>query len=193
MKIISYDLETTGFNPKKHEILEIAAVAYFTSSKELRYFSTLVDLKNIPTHISKITGITKSTLKKEGCLNLKDAVEAFSLFCNEDNSKVLYVGHNIKVFDNSFINPILRALRLPQINNKYCWDTLTHFRKLKSSTGSKMPRSQKSNLEAACKYYKITLEKPSHRALPDAKNALRLYMKQKVNNKQSVNNPLFTT
>lgn len=188
-KIVAYDLETTGFVPSKSELLEIGAVAFFPITKERRFFSVLIKTsKRIPSKISEITGISAKTYESEDSMLLKQALIEFIEFINEDCKKALIVGHNIKAFDNKFINHNLVAARLPQIKDKDCWDTIIHLRKDIASERSKnlaRTEKQKANLLSACKYYSVNAETISHRALPDAINALNVFLKQNKRSRSS--------
>lgn len=188
-KVVAYDLETTGLSRKTDKILEIGAVAYFCKTGELRTFSTLIDTgMEIDWRVSIITGIAKATYKEEESMDIRSAVHLFSEFFREDSRKVLCVGHNILSFDHHFINPILERERLPVLNKKHSYCTFQYFKEEVSSRRARMsPRrrknyKQKLNLTAACEYYKVDMELPAHRALPDAINSLNVALKQiKIN------------
>jgi len=61
------DLETTGLDPTRHEIIEIAAIRYRKGSTTQDTLRALVKpTKKLSDTITKITGITQATLDKEG-------------------------------------------------------------------------------------------------------------------------------
>jgi DNA polymerase-3 subunit epsilon len=61
------DLETTGLDPTRHEIIEIAAIRYRKGSTTQDTLQALVKpTKKVPDKITKITGITQAMLDKEG-------------------------------------------------------------------------------------------------------------------------------
>jgi DNA polymerase III epsilon subunit family exonuclease len=61
------DLETTGVDPTRHEIIEIAAIRYRKGTTTHETLQALVKpTKKVPDKITKITGITQEMLDKEG-------------------------------------------------------------------------------------------------------------------------------
>lgn len=61
------DLETTGLDPTRHEIIEIAAIRYRKGTTTHETLQALVKpTKKVPDKITKITGITQEMLDKEG-------------------------------------------------------------------------------------------------------------------------------
>lgn len=181
LRVISYDLETTGFVPGKDKILEIGAVMFCPHSGEKKEFSVLVCVPSVSPIVSSLTGITTQTLKEEGCLPIGEAIRAFYDFAFGGEGRVLVVGHNILKFDNIFTNLALKAEGLPQIKEGNCWDTLAEMRKhLTRSAGRRKKKSQKVNLLAACRYYGVFAAEPRHRALADAKSSLNIYKAQRA-------------
>ena len=92
------------------------------------------------------------------------------------------------------MNRALRAHRMPQIDPRDSWDTYLQTladmssERLKTfrATQQKAKRFStkiKANLVAACRYYKTPISIPRHRALADAKNAMKLFHKQRSKNK----------
>jgi DNA polymerase III alpha subunit (gram-positive type) len=158
-KIVCFDLETTGFSKTKHEILEIGAIAYFPVSGEKRYFSLLVQVKELTKEISELTGITSL----ENAIPLRVALRSFKYFINEDAENVLLVGHNVKAFDMPFL-----SVNGCDLSKYAVWDTLEVERE----------RKQKKNaLADVCKRYDLE-QKQEHRALDDAKAAFEVFLKQ---------------
>jgi DNA polymerase III epsilon subunit family exonuclease len=66
-QFIVLDLETTGLNPDKHEIIEIGAIKVNRDSTHHSTFQTLIKPdKKIPRNITEITGITQEMADVEG-------------------------------------------------------------------------------------------------------------------------------
>ena len=60
------DLETSGTDPKKDDIIEVAMVRYENGKEVMRYDDLIkIDYK-LPKIITVITGITDKDLKEEG-------------------------------------------------------------------------------------------------------------------------------
>lgn len=186
-KVVSLDLETSGYSPKKHNILEIGAILYDPKTNESSSFSSLINIP-VPEHIEKITGISSKLSLKEG-IPLDDAVFDFLIFVFLQSNKPLFVGHNIKEFDLPFLSPELKKHRTPQpLTRMNTWDTMLDMRaeiakkKLRTFTRTQEEArtyrtKEKCNLTAAAKHYNIEyVEK--HRALPDARVTLEIFKKQ---------------
>jgi DNA polymerase III epsilon subunit family exonuclease len=66
-QFVVFDLETTGLNPEKHEIIEISAVRVNVGSDVHDTFTSLVrSKKKVPKRITEITGITSEMLETQG-------------------------------------------------------------------------------------------------------------------------------
>jgi DNA polymerase III subunit epsilon len=77
------DIETTGLDPDKHEIIEIAAVRVNRDSTNHDYWTALVKpSKKVPQKISEITGITQEMVEKGG-LPIDKAIEEFLDFVGD--------------------------------------------------------------------------------------------------------------
>ncbi len=103
---VAFDLETTGLNSQKDEIIEIGAVL-MQGGKELARFQSFVDphrkLERITT---ELTGITDAMLK--GAPSLKEILPQFLEFVG---SRPL-VAHNAD-FDTGFLRAACKKLNLP--------------------------------------------------------------------------------
>jgi len=110
-QFIVADIETTGLDPLKHEIIEIAAIRVNRDSDRHDTFTGLIKPKRkISAKITSITGITNDLLQREG-EPLEDVVIAFLDFIG-DRPLVFYNAP----FDISFL--VLAAGRVSrEINN----------------------------------------------------------------------------
>lgn len=101
-KIIFFDTETTGLDPEKDQIIELAAALVTENGIELKIdaFCKLPEGEKIPEKIAELTHITDDMLADKGI----DYREACRIFCNmlHSDSEVLLVAHNIQ-FDLLFI------------------------------------------------------------------------------------------
>ena len=94
------DIETTGLNEKKDEIIELGAVKI--SDNHAESFQRLIKpAKQVPEYIKEMTGITDEMLKASD--DLKDVLGEFESFIG----KRIIVGYNTG-FDLKFINEALR-------------------------------------------------------------------------------------
>ena len=148
---IVFDIETTGFNRKTDEIIEIAAIKY--SGSDIDEFHELVKINGIiPIKISSLTGITNESIQDSDTIDI--VLPKFLSFIGD----LTLVGHNIKSFDIPFINQFCFDLRLPLINNPLI-DTLPLSR-------DKLPELKSHKLPDLCKYYGIDTSN-AHQALAD--------------------------
>lgn len=157
---IALDLETTGLNPKQDRIIEIGAVRV-EHGRETGRFHTLLDPhRTLEERITKLTGITEDMLKDAP--DLVDILEEFLDFCGE----LPLLGHRI-IFDYSFVKraAVNQGLKF----EKNGIDTLTLCRHF-------MPEEESKRLGDACAFYGLVQES-AHRALGDALDAHRLYLK----------------
>lgn len=93
---IAIDLETTGLEPSKGQIIEVAAVK-FRKGKEVDKYSTLINPgRKIPFIVSDITGITDADV--EDAPMFSDIKKELSDFIGENP----IVGHNVS-FDLAFL------------------------------------------------------------------------------------------
>jgi DNA polymerase-3 subunit epsilon len=98
-RFIVFDLETTGLDPTKHEIIEIGAILVNRDEFEHETFQRIVlTKKKLPGRIIELTGITDEKIRKEG-VPLKDALSEFYQFVGN----LRMVSFNIE-FDLAFLN-----------------------------------------------------------------------------------------
>jgi DNA polymerase III epsilon subunit family exonuclease len=80
---IVLDLETTGLNPYRDEIIEFGAIRVNLASDNHTSFRTLVKPnRKVPRKITEITGITQEMVDSEG-LELRDALNQFIEFIGD--------------------------------------------------------------------------------------------------------------
>ena len=101
--LLFLDLETTGFDNKKDNILEISAVRYDEDKKEIvAKFDRVLNLPEgveVSSMIEGLTGISTEMCRDEG-ISMSQAQEEFSEFIQPDD---IITGHNIS-FDTGFLN-----------------------------------------------------------------------------------------
>lgn len=145
------DLETTGLNPYKDRIIEIAAQRVGQQAAEYTCF-VQTDFA-LPNQIKKLTGITETQLANGLVESL--AIGRLVNFIGEDP----IVGYNIS-FDIKFINEALKRQKKNPITNK-TYDVMKYVKQDK-----KILKNYK--LETVLKEYKINAQVP-HRASKDVK------------------------
>ncbi len=146
--IIAIDLETTGLNPEKDSIIEIAAVR-FKDGEVIDEWSTLINPdRTIPQLITSLTGITNSMVVNAPSIYgvLEELIEFLG-------SSTL-VGHNVG-FDLAFLRNFGVA------ENNIAVDTYEFASIL-------LPAASRYNLGALCQQLEVPLDE-AHRALEDAR------------------------
>ena len=102
-KVIFFDTETTGFDPEKDQIIELAAVVTGFGMGPIEYdkFVQLEHVKELPEKITDLTGITPLHLASG--ITERQMTQDFSEFCRPRNpGGTLLVAHNAQ-FDLSFM------------------------------------------------------------------------------------------
>ncbi len=148
------DLETTGLNPQRDEIIEIGAVRV-RNSMIMKQFSTLVRPKHsIPEFITDLTGISQEDVNDAP--TIREAIGAFLAFVGDD----IIVGHNVG-FDIAFLNE----------DHPFSPDVSDTMR-LSRALFPKEPHYKLSNLK---EWFGIRSNR-SHRALDDVLATHRVYL-----------------
>lgn len=160
-QFVVLDLETTGLDADKHEIIEIAAIKYTRGETSQQTFQCLVKpSKKLPKKIVELTGITDEMLEKDGS-ELRSSVEGFAAFVGG----LRLVTFNAD-FDMAFLQHAATTSGLPQFTNPV-------------SCALKMarrawPKRESYRLVDLAKDGQID-EGKAHRALEDARRALIVY------------------
>lgn len=160
-QFVVLDLETTGLDADKHEIIEIAAIKYTRGEKSQQTFQCLIKpSKHLPKKIVEITGITDEMLDKDGG-ELHNSVQEFAAFIGG----LRLVTFNAD-FDMAFLQRAATTCGLPQFSNPV-------------SCALKMarhawPKRKSYRLVDLAKDGQIDDGK-AHRALEDARRALIIY------------------
>jgi DNA polymerase III epsilon subunit family exonuclease len=152
---VTVDVETTGFDPKRDAIVEIAAIRTVDGTT-VDEWSTLVSIdRTIPWEAQRVHGISNDMLV--GQPQITDALPQFLTFLADG----ALVEHSWKAFDVLFLEHAHgQKLTVPYVN------TCTLSRKL-------FPFHRKHSLEECCKRHKIVNDR-AHRALSDARASAQL-------------------
>lgn len=156
---VAFDLETTGKDPRRDEIIEIGAVR-ISGGRMGEEFSALVKpSRPLPRLITEITGITDRDL--ENAPPLEEVLPKFLDFVGE----AVLIAHNIE-FDYAFLKQAARRLLKRRLTNEtFC--TLAAAR-------ARMP-GQNHRLGAVAEALGVEL-KNWHRATADARAAALIFL-----------------
>lgn len=153
---VAVDVETTGLDPEKDVLLEVAAVT-FRDGKIVESWSSLVNpFRQVPPFITQLTGITQKMVD--------DAPSMFTL--RPQIKRVLadhvIVGHNVG-FDMGFLEEERLGL------GQHRLDTITLASIL-------LPRAGRYSLDALGDYLKLPAQDGrTHRAMRDARQTVALF------------------
>ena len=157
--MIVYDLETTDYNPKRAEIVEIAAKRLSIIGSELdRYHQLVKPSRAIPVSSTRVHGIDNETVKNEP--SIEAVLPGFLSFIQDR----ILIGHNVIEFDNMVLERDLRRLDVGLSNP--CYDTLVTAQRL-------YPR-ESCNLEALSEKFGIEHD-TMHRAIEDVQVNHRVF------------------
>ena len=157
---VALDIETTGFDFEKDEIIEIGAVKYLDNRKTDE-FSLFINIgKPIPKFITQLTHITDEMLLtgndiENSLIQLEKFIEDLPVIC-----------HNTS-FDIGFIQTKLKKYKLPKLKNKI-YDTVELSRIY-------LPFCKNHKLITVCEYFNISLEN-AHRAIFDADATAKVFV-----------------
>ncbi len=159
---VVFDLETTGINLNRDEIIEISGIKV-RDNKIVDKFTTLVNpCMHIPGSATAVNGITDAMVRYAPLL--KNALGDFLAFIGQD----ILVGHNIHTFDTNFLyDGALRELDIP-VQNDYV-DTLYMAKRT-------LPQLDHHRLVDVAAYFHLDT-KGAHRALFDCEMNQQCYEK----------------
>jgi len=121
-----FDIETSGLDPARDEVLEIAGLKMRGPEVIDRFEQLIQPTRSISPEAEKIHGLNEIFLLVNG-RSAKEVMDEFLKFIGE----TIIVGHNIKEFDWLFVINHLQKYRLDLPQNKLI-DTLELSRKLLS-------------------------------------------------------------
>lgn len=157
---VVYDLETTGLEPTKNEIIEIGALK-IENGEITKQFSNLVKPKNeIPALITNITGINNKMV--ENAPNLSEVLKEFDNFAKGS----ILIGYNSANFDDKFLQNAYQQNSL-----EFDFETSDVFVLAKSKLFL-----HNYKLMSVVKSLSITSE-TAHRGLNDALMTARVFLK----------------
>lgn len=161
------DLETSGLNVERDEILEIGLIRVRDNRIATQYHALLRTARHVPEEITRLTGICDDEITREGIEPAKALNEAVN-FIGED----VLIGYQVQ-FDYDFLRNALERYRLPRIRIRHRLDILNIVRQNYTSLDS-------YKLATVAEYLSVS-HKPKHRALDDCLTAYEVYEKLKEN------------
>lgn len=155
---VAFDLETTGLDCEKDEIIEIGALKVIDGKVKERFIHFICPQRAISPEITRLTGITNAMV--EGAPKADGVIPEFLDFCGDE----VLIGHNI-MFDFKFMKAGAAKLNLPF--DKTGIDTLRIAKAVHADLESR-------SLESLCGHYQI-VNASAHRAYHDALATAKIY------------------
>lgn len=180
MKLLFFDLETTGLSRAKDEIINIAAISYDTETEKIidTFDIFIKPSKPIPWTIERLTGITNQQVKD--CVNESLGVYDFQRWVEKQQCDKV-VGHNIIRFDIPFVSEKCRQYSIENQLPIESIDTLNlakevyHEGKLENYNYTTAKGNLSFKQEYLMDYYDFGIQ--THTALDDIKNNILIYKK----------------
>ncbi len=155
---VAIDVETTGLDPHRDAITEVAAITFDRDQVHDEFQSLINPQRAIPAHITELTGITDSMVQDAPTISaIRSTLKGFL-------GDHILVGHNIG-FDLGFLKASFIG------SGSHRLDTVTLASIL-------LPNAGKYGLEALTAFLELPLPggKQAHRALADSKATVNLFL-----------------
>ncbi len=156
------DVETTGLDLQKDNIIEVAAIQINQGEVIGSYQALIRQGQPLPDAIVALTGISDTLLSQQG-IQLEDAMSSLISFVGD----LPVVSHNVS-FDYNFLRAACAKCGLPLFSNP-CTDTLTLAKRLVKDVHD-------YKLTTLADYFQISKE-TSHRSTSDCLTTKSLYEK----------------
>lgn len=167
MKIVATDIETTGLDPIKNEIIELGFVIFDDKTfKVYGQYNFKIKPEHIETAHPKALEVNGYNPKEwKDAISLKEAL----MFFTQATDKATFLAHNVS-FDWSFIDTSLNRLGIKHTLNYHRLDTL-------SIAWAKLPHDKvhSFSLKTLCTYLGIEPEDKIHRAVNGAIKCYEVY------------------
>ena len=161
-RYVVLDVETTGLNPDKDEIIEIAAIKVVRGAELDRFHVLVRPEKRVGDKVVELTGITNDLLESQG-VDLELAMKEFISYIGDN----IVIAHNAP-FDFGFVQASCEECDLGDFDNE-CIDTLALARK-------KMPDAPNYRLKTLLGLLNLDNKNP-HRAESDCEATFQLFCK----------------
>ncbi len=172
--LVFIDIEATGFDPRRHEIIEIAVVRVKQDWSGEKPVFTAVDEWAVKVRPENIQSADPASLRVNGysasgwnhSTQIREALDEFT----KRAEGAIMVAHNV-AFDAGFIDTYLAVHGMPNKLHYHRLDTVSMaYAKLHSTDVTRY------SLAELCKYFGIVNES-AHSALSDARACFELFKK----------------
>ena len=167
--LLFIDVETTGLDPAKHELIEVAAIRTTPDGKSVlgKYEAKLLP-KNIagadPTAL-KVNGYTESEWSPDKCVDASEVATSL----NRLGMDCVLVGQNVS-FDEGFLLPLFKSVNLKPAWGYHKVDTVALAWPVYTTTNL-----EGLSLSKLCAFLGVTTV-PNHRAAADVEACRNVYV-----------------
>lgn len=182
-KILNFDIETTGLNCYKHEIIQFAAI--YQEGGEVKDQINIFSKPEVyPGHFEKITeltGIEKSFLEARG-MDQAELYKKITEFLNkkidryDKKDKIVLSGYNIMRFDINFLRELFKKNNDKYFGSFFYNAAFDIFGMVGGLPGDDLKKLENFRLETLAAYFGIDIK--AHDALSDVKATMEL--KEKI-------------
>jgi DNA polymerase III epsilon subunit-like protein len=185
MTLVFLDLETTGLNPRRHEVMQIAAVAADRDFHVVEEFEVKVHVtgRNVPRGVLRRTRYDPDVWRREA-ISPKYAAFQLARFLRRHSTRpsmgsrgsgrvAQLVAHNAE-FDGPFLEAWSRRLkvRMPVSFRAVCTIQRAEWYFIEAA----LPRPRSMTLLSLCEHFGVDFRpEDAHEALADARATLALY------------------
>lgn len=185
MTLVFLDLETTGLNPRRHEVMQIAAVAADRDLRVVEEFEVKVHVtgRNVPRGVLRRTRYDVEVWRREA-ISPKCAALQLARFLRRHSTRpslgprgsgrfAQLVAHNA-AFDGSFLEAWSCRLRvhMPVSFRAVCTIQRAEWYFIEAA----LPRPRSMTLLSLCEHFGVDFRpEDAHEALADARATLALY------------------
>ncbi len=154
---IALDVETTGLDPSRDSIIELAAVKFKGNRIEGEWESLINPNRHVPEFITTLTGIDDAMLR--GAPRIREVARDFEAFVGD----CPIISHNVR-FDLGFLQRYIPFALNDAIDTYELAAVL-------------LPNASRYNLAALCTQLGYPLPREHHRALVDAKGHMAIFLR----------------
>ena len=165
LRFIYLDTETTGLNPKKDKIIELAMVVVEDDVIIKEYDEFINHHEKISEEVTELTGISNEILEKEGISEVQVMWDIFDLW----KPGTVIIAHNTQ-FDLSFVYELLKRY------TRFAYNIIQKCYYIDTLTIVKDRKAYPHKLCDCCEYYNIEVDN-FHRAIDDTKALYNLVEK----------------
>lgn len=162
MQLVSVDIETTGLDPMRHQVLSVGMVNVL-NIKDTFYRTIKHPEYTVTPKALQVNGINLATW--EGCSPAEAAADMYSWLVSRHEKEWMALGFNVGTFDLQFLKRMFEQAKIPYI---------FHYRSIDLNSCMELKGVRKSDIDGELLLHEYLKQNPSnvelkaHHALADA-------------------------